>query len=142
MGITIRSKNLNADLGYGGFNRFRQKVADLTSKEFSDHYERLEDVYRIPDEKKQLLFFEEYEKKISDLIKQGVVSEGIVNFCYLPDCDGEINQENAIDVYSVLESHNEDIAYGYIAHPDCATFNDLKSIIRDCAENGGNIIWY
>lgn len=37
MGVTIKSKNLSADMGYMGFNRFRQKVAELSNSEFGKH---------------------------------------------------------------------------------------------------------
>lgn len=41
MGVTVKSKNYSIDLGYGGFNKLRTKVAELTGDEIGQHYRKL-----------------------------------------------------------------------------------------------------
>lgn len=43
MGVTIESPNYSIDLGPAGFNRLRQKVADLTATDIAEHYSKLTD---------------------------------------------------------------------------------------------------
>lgn len=43
MGVTISSKRYSCDMGYGGFARFRNAVAEKTSEGFYNHYIMLTD---------------------------------------------------------------------------------------------------
>lgn len=140
MGITIESRNKICDLGYMGFNRFRQEVAKIASKEFGEHYETITDSMTLFDEDR-ISFFEVYNKKTSMLIKQSLVPIEIVLFCHMPDCEGEICQSQARVIYETIKNHEDEKIYGYSGREDCAKFEDLKAIFKDCAENGDTIEW-
>lgn len=140
MGITIKSKNFNADMGYGGFKRFRDKVASLSNAEFSKHYEELDKTMLLMEAERKS-FYEKYNAKTKELIKADVITVEIANFCYQSDCEGSIDQDQAKQIYEKIKDYDDDIPYGYAGRPDCAMFSDLKNIFKDCAENGGEVKW-
>lgn len=140
MGVTIESKNFSADMGFGGFNRFRNKVATLSSLEFGKHYAELDNtMFLIGDERET--FFKEYDAKTKELIKSNIITVEIANFCYQSDCEGSIDQNQAKQIYEKIKDYDDDICYGYAGRPDCAMFSDLKDIFKDCADNGDKIDW-
>lgn len=140
MGVTIESKNFSADMGYGGFNRFRTKVAQLSHIEFGKHYAELENtMFLFGTEREE--YFKKYDAKTKNLIKTNIVTVEIANFCYQSDCEGDIDQEQAKQIYEKIRDYDDNICYGYAGRPDCAMFSDLKNIFKDCAENGNAIEW-
>lgn len=140
MGITFKSNNFSVDMGYGGFLRFREKVAWLTGNEFGQHYEELRKADMLFGENRDA-FYEEYNKKTHELIEKGFVTAEIANFCYQSDCEGAIDQRQAQFIYEKIKHYDDNIAYGYVGSSDCARFSDLKNIFKDCAENGNQISW-
>ena len=141
MGITIKSKNFSADMGYVGFNRFRNKVAELSNKEFGKHYKDLESSIVIFNEKEREEYFQKYDAKTEKLVEKNLISEEIANFCYQSDCEGSIDQDQAKQIYEKIKDYDDNICYGYSGRSDCAMFSDLKNIFKDCAENGGTVDW-
>jgi hypothetical protein len=141
MGVTIESKKFSADMGCGGFNRFRQKVAELSNEEFGKHYKDLESSMIIFDEKKRKEFFKKYDAKTNKLVENNIISVEIANFCYQSDCGGSIDQDQAKQIYEKIKDYDDNICYGYVGRPDCAMFSDLKNIFKDCAENGDTVEW-
>lgn len=140
MGVTIESKNFSADMGYIGFNRFRNKVANLSNSEFGKHYANLEKgMFLFGNEKES--FFKEYDAKTKNLIDKNLVSVGIANFCYQSDCEGSIDQDQAKEIYEKIKDYEDNICYGYSGREDCAMFSDLKNIFKDCTENGDTVDW-
>lgn len=141
LGITLKSENFSAVLGFGGFARFRSKVAILSSNEFGKHYERLNKrTFRNGEERNA--FYNEYDAKTVKLIEANAITAEIANFCYQSDCEGSIDQRQAKQIYEKIKNYDDNFCYGYAGHPDCAMFSDLKRIIKDCAENGNKIEWY
>jgi hypothetical protein len=140
MGITIKSINFSADMGYFGFKRFRDKVAELSNEEFWKHYTDCEKAMFLLDEKRKD-FFKKYNAKTEKLVENNIVSEEIANFCYQCDCEGSIDQEQAKQIYDKIKHYDDNTCYGYAGRRDCAMFSDLKSIFKDCAENGGTVDW-
>lgn len=141
MGVTIESKNFSADMGYGGFNNFRTRVAELSSKEFGEHYKDLSLSEFIFDGKERKDYFEKYNAKTSELVENNIISAGIANFCYQSDCKGSIDQEQAKQIYEKIKDYDDNICYGYAGRSDCAMFSDLKNIFKDCVENGNTVDW-
>lgn len=140
MGITIKSKNRSADMGYSGFMKFREKVAELTNKEFGEHYSILPTgSWLFGNDRKN--FFESYDNETLRFCNEGLVSGEIVNFLHQCDCEGEIDQNQAQKIYEVIKDYTDDIVYGYGGRPDCAMFDDIKGIFKDCAENGESVEW-
>lgn len=132
IGITIESKRYSCDMGYYGFNRFRTKVAELVNKEFYNHYIKL-DSKEVPqaNREKRKKYFEKYDKKTKELIKNGKVSIEIANFCYQSDCSGKINKKQANMIYNLIKECDNDIIYGYQGRNDCAKMKDMKEIFGD-----------
>lgn len=142
MGITIESKNFSADMGYGGFKRFREKVAELCNSKFSKHYLKSnEGMFLFGDEERES-FFEKYNAQTKNLIENGIITVEIANFCYQSDCEGSIVQDQAEQIYEKIKDYDDNICYGYSGRSDCAMFSDLKNIFKDCVDNGGTIEWW
>jgi hypothetical protein len=140
MGVTIESKNYSEDLGYGGFSRFRDRVASLSNPVFGKHYAKLNDTMFLMGTEREA-YFKEYDAETERLIKANVITAEIANFCYQSDCDGSINQEQARQIYEKIKDYDDKVCYGYSGRSDCAMFSNLKAIFKDCAENGGTIDW-
>ena len=140
MGITIESKNVSADLGFGGFSKFRQKVACLCGEKFSEHYQKLNStIFLIGKERKD--FFKKYDAETEALIKESIITAEIANFCYQSDCGGSISQNQAKQIYEVVKNYDDDLSYGYSGREDGTVFSDLKNIFEDCVKNGGEVKW-
>lgn len=142
MGVTLESKHFSADMGYGGFGRFREKVAFLTNPEFGNHYAKLSDpkiMFIMGEERKT--YFKKYDAETNNMVEQKIVSEEVANFCYQADCEGTIDQNQAKRIYEKIKDYDDKVCYGYSGRSDCAMFSDLKAIFKDCAENGGEIDW-
>ena len=60
MGLTIKSKNFEMDLGYIGFNELRKTVAKLISSEFGEHYANLEKARNIFNDSERNIFLFQY----------------------------------------------------------------------------------
>lgn len=140
MGVTIESTNFSADMGYGGFSRFREKVATLSNLEFGKHYEELDKAMFLQGPAKKA-FFKKYDAKTKELVKNNVITEEVANFCYQSDCEGFIDQDQAKQIYENIKDYQDDNCYGYAGREDCAMFSDLKNIFKDCAENGDTVEW-
>lgn len=142
MGITIRSKNHSCDMGCGGFNRFRQLVAELHNEDFGVHYSILsmsEVQFMYGD--RRVEYFKVYDAATHDFIKSGKVSIGVARFCYASDCDGKANRRRSRHIYNIIKDLDDGIKLGYVGRPDCATMADMKRIFQDCMENGGCVEW-
>lgn len=140
MGITIESKNFSADMGYGGFMNFRNKVAELSNEEFGKHYIKTEKAMFLQGTERET-FFKKYDAKTKEMIKDNIVTVEIANFCYQSDCEGSIDQDQAKQIYEKIKDYDDNIRYGYAGRTDCAMFSDLKNIFKDCAENGDTVDW-
>lgn len=126
--------------GYGGFSRFREKVATLSNLEFGKHYAELDKAMILQGAERDS-FFKKYDDKTKELVKGNLITEEIANFCYQSDCEGSIDQEQAKEIYEKIKDYEDDNCYGYSGREDCAMFSDLKNIFKDCAENGDSVDW-
>lgn len=141
MGITIDSKNKSIDLGYGGFNRLRTKVAELANEDIFNHYKKLDGAPIIGAEARKR-FFEEYDKKTVELDEkyEGRMHE-LLNFLYACDCEAEIPVDVCESLYEVIKDYDDDVLYGYYGRPDCAMFKDFKNLVKDCIDNKCAMEW-
>lgn len=132
MGITISSKRYSCDMGYGGFGRFRNTVAEKTCKEFYEHYLLLSSkdaMFSMGDERKK--YFETYDAKTEDFVSNGIVAIGVANFLYQSDCNGSIDRKQTKQIYELIKDCDDNIMYGYAGRPDCAKMIDMKKIFGD-----------
>lgn len=139
MGITISSKRYSCDMGYSGFGRFRNTVAERVNADFNRHYLRLTDpdVMFLPgDTRKE--FFEKYDATTEEYVKQNIVSVEVANFLLQSDCNGKIDRKQAKQIYELIKGCDDDISYGYSGRKDCAKMYDLKSVFSD----GTKVEWW
>lgn len=132
MGITIHSKRHSCDMGFGGFGRFRNAVAEMVSEEFHQHYLALsssEAMFSTGEERKA--YFKKYDTATDEFIERGVVTVEVANFLYQSDCDGKIDRKQAKQIYELIKECKDEIAYGYVGRKDCAKMADMKSIFSD-----------
>jgi hypothetical protein len=132
MGITISSKRYSCDMGYGGFGRFRNVVAEKTSDKFYKHYMRLSNpnvMFIMGEERKK--FFEKYDADTIKYIEENEVTVEVANFLFQPDCDGKIDRKQAKQIYDLIKNCDDDIIFGYAGREDCAKMSDMKKIFSD-----------
>lgn len=141
MGVTLESQNHSIDLGYGGFNNLRTKVAELTGNEIGQHYRNLNEGLWLTGEEKTK-FFKEYNKKISALADEHSIPHGVLDFLYASDCSDEIPSEKCKEIYEVIKDYDDNILYGYCGREDCAVFKDFKAIVKDCVDNECKMEWF
>jgi hypothetical protein len=140
VGITLKSKNSSVDMGYGGFGRFRSKVANLSGEVFGEHYEELNKAMLLFEDERDA-FYKNYNAKTDELIEANAITVEIANFCYQSDCEGSIDRQQAKQIYEKIKDYDDDVCYGYAGRSDCAMFSDLKNIFKDCTRNGKIIKW-
>jgi hypothetical protein len=132
MGITISSKRHGCDMGYSGFNRFRNAVAEKVSKKFSEHYASLDKIeVMVLCGRNRDNFFKKYNAITEELIDQKEVTVEVANFLYQADCNGKIDRKQAKEIYSLIKECNNNISFGYSGRKDCAKMSDLKNIFSD-----------
>ena len=141
MGISIWCKKTHRsiDMGYGGFNCLRNKVADLVGEPWASHYHKLDYAPLSGDARKG--FFEAFDAETQLLLDAKKVSVKIVDFCLQPDCEGAIHYGACKEILKAIGDYDDDILYGYAGRKDCAMFKDFVAILRDCAENKCDMVW-
>lgn len=139
MGVTIQSDNYAIDLGYGGFNRLRTKVAELAG--IYEHYKKLDTAMSLTGAE-QKKFFEEYDQKTAEIQKERNISDGVMEFLYKPDCNGSVSFEACRQILDVIKDYDDNILYGYTGRPDCAKFKDFKNIVEDCIKKQCCMEWF
>lgn len=132
MGITISSKRHSCDIGYGGFGRFRNMVAEKVNDEFHQHYLSLSDskVMFLSD-KESKEYFEKYNATTNKYIEQGVVTIEVANFLYQSDCEGKVDRKQAKQIYQLIKECDDNLSFGYSGRVDCARMSHLKMIFSD-----------
>lgn len=132
MGITIDSKRYSCDMGYGGFDRFRNTVAKKVNDEFYKHYVELSSprvMCLFGKEREE--YFKKYNAKTEELIEQNVVTVEVANFLYQSDCGGKIDRKQAKIIYELIKECDDNIIFGYAGRSDCAKMADMKKIFSD-----------
>lgn len=143
MGITIWSKNYDADCGYGGFMNLRQTVADLVSPEIGTFYRKLCDEAPVS-EPERTAFFDQYDKDLdalSERLKKEPKKLRILDFLYQSDCEGKAGVWTCRALWGVIKDYDDDYCYGYAGRPDCMMFSDFKKIVQDCIETKTPMRW-
>lgn len=141
MGVTIESPNCSIDIGYGGFYRLRQKIADLSNPALSYHYQKVLDGSSLYGENRKI-FFEKYNKKTEAIKEQYNIPDGIIDFLYLSDAGATLPVEECKELWNVIKNIEDDFCIGYVGRKDCAMFSDFKDIVLDCIENNIYMCWF
>ena len=146
MGVTVECKKTgkSCDLGYGGFGRFRGKVASLINEEFGEHYAKLStpEMMFVFDISKREQIFDKFDQETERLIKKHKLSIRSVDFLMQSDCGGKISPSACKIIYSVIKDYDDNICYGYAGRSDCAMFSDLKAVFKDCCDTNSYMVWW
>lgn len=145
MGVTVKCEKTSrsCDLGYGGFGRFREKVASLVNEEFGAHYAKLSTpaMMNLFDSNKEQIF-DEFDREVERLIKKHKISLRVVDFLWQSDCGGKIPPSACKTIYAAIKDYDDNICYGYAGRKDCAMFSDLKAVFKDCCDTNSHLIWW
>lgn len=95
MGVSIWCKKTHRsiDMGYGGFNRLRNKVADLVGEPWASHYHKLDFAPLFRDARKD--FFEYYDAETQRLLDAKKVSVKSWTSAYSLNAKGPFGMELA-----------------------------------------------
>lgn len=132
MGITIDSKRHSCDMGYSGFGRFRNTVAEKVNDEFYKHYLELSSpkaMFSFGNEREE--YFKKYDAKTKEFIEKNIVTVEVANFLYQSDCSGKIDKKQAKQIYEFIKECDDNISFGYSGRSDCAKMADMKKIFFD-----------
>ena len=141
MGITIRCEKTHTshDLGCLGFLNLREKVAELCSPEFGEHYKTLFYIFAVGGDKTK--FYKEFDKKTAELLERKVVSVKVVDFCLQPDCEGKIRYGACKEIYKHIKDYDDNVCYGYSGRQDCMMFKDFIELVKECYDNKSDLVW-
>ena len=144
MGVTIECKKTgrSIDLGCGGFNNLRNKVAELVGNPFAEHYLLLSEpsvMFMMGEARKA--YFEKYDQETEKLVTEKKVHIKIADFLYQCDCGGKIRYGACKEILKVIGDYDDNILYGYCGRADCAKFSDFKAILKDCVANKSDMVW-
>jgi len=132
MGITISSKRYACDMGYGGFARFRNVVAEQVSYNFYNHYILLSDSsVMFLFGKERDTFFKSYDATTVKFIEEYEVTEDVVDFLLQTDSNGKIDRKQAKQIFELIKDCDNDTLFGYVGRTDCAKMEDMKRIFSD-----------
>ena len=140
MGVTVQCKKTGRsfDMGYGGFARWRNKIAELYGGEWWEHYKTLDDAPFFGKARED--FFSEFNRRTEQLLKEKKADIKIVDFCLQPDCGGSINYGACKNILKAIGDYTDNAAYTYTAY----AHNDwerLKQILADCVETKSKMVW-
>lgn len=139
MGITIFSKNLSNDMGYGGFRRLRRTIGNLIPcDELREHYMLLDDVGFTDDKE----FYKKYDAKTERLYRKYRKKYGkIIDFLYCSDCEGKFGHYTAIMLLNLIGDYDDDQIYGYAGWEKPMRLEDFKDILKDAVNTKSNWGW-
>ena len=147
MGINLFCKKTGRtiEMGYGGFDRLRQKVADLVGEPFASHYAKLgTPMYMFclnADLRKKL--YAEYNEQSQKMIDDKQVKYKIADFLFQPDCGGKISYGACKEILKVIGDYDDiETIYGYSSRPFPATFSDFKVILQECVAKKSPMVWH
>lgn len=137
MGVTIECKKTgrDIDLGYFGFMRLRNKVAELVGEPFYSHYKKLLNAHALMRADEEKNFIREWDTEMGLLLVGYDIPVKVVNFLLESDCDGKIRYGACKEILKVIGDYDDNICYGYAGRSDCAMFRDFKAILQDCVDN-------
>lgn len=142
MGLTIKCKKTGRemDVSYSGFFRLRKKVAELVGQEVGEHYQELDEIFRITSSEKESAL-KSYDDETERMIERKALPIKIADFLYQSDCDGKIRYGACKEILKVIGDYDDSIIYGYAGRENPAKFKDFKEILQDCVDNKCFMIW-
>ena len=142
MGITIKSKLHNIDMGCSHFYHLRKNIAYAISDDVGKAYEELfwhyMDVNPSPEKEKQLA--KTYQTAMYATERDYHLVHG---FLWASDCGGRRSAKTCAQILELIQRLDDDIKIGYPGWGEhCAKMSDFKQILKDCIENNTMMKWY
>jgi len=139
MGVSLRcvKTGRSMELGYGGFMRWRLKIAELYNKQWYDHYALLTDLAR----PKSQEWYDAFNKETQRLIEEEGIDVKIVDFCFQSDAGGKINYGACRKILNAIGDYTDNYSYTYTAHAD-HDWDRLKAILQECVDTRSPLRWY
>ena len=141
MGIAIKSKRINLNMGYGGFMRLRRTIANLCPDEIKDQYNYMVDNYtHLLYHADELKAFDEKTEKIYE--KNKTKYGKVMDFLWAPDTDAKLSYGTAKQLLKIIGDFDDGKIYGYAGWgKDAARFSDFKNLLKDCVETKSSLKW-
>lgn len=141
MGLTLKSKGSQIDLtgGYGMFMRIRQAIAKAWDKEFSEHYAKLNTIWKIED-------FDEFDKRTNEILKNDRFKnedKDLVEFLFASDCEGKCSYKTCKKIYELIKNVGDIGKLRYVTYLNTKEndWEDFKQLLLDCYSHRANLTW-
>lgn len=132
MGICLRNKEYQMNMGYGSFFQLRCTIAKQLDDRFGENYANLSRCYSKED-------FSKNDEISNFWIQKLSLDEEIIDFLYQPDAGGKISSKVCRKIYNVVKDYDDDYMYGYTNANH--SFKYFKEMLRDCFTKNRILRW-
>lgn len=145
MGVTISCKKTghSVEMSNGGFFRWRMKVAELCNPVWYLHYKTLENGFSCAGAEEQKKFFQKFDRNTKRLLDENRVGMKLVDFCLQPDTDGKVRYGACKEILKGIGSYSDrETEYGYTGRKQHISFETMKKLLKECADNKCDLVWH
>lgn len=144
MGITIRSKNKEIDMGYMGFFQLRTDIARHIDITFGRLYTNVTQTHNEKDYEEAWNRIVEYTNTKFNYEKKSEVNrfQRVINFLFYSDCDAKMTAAECRAVLFYIKDMHSDIIYGYAGRPHPAKLEDFIEVLQDGVDSKSGIRWH
>ena len=140
MGVTLRSKNHEADMSYGSLNILRTRLAGmLLGDEWHAHYASIRECHTDED-------YAAHDEKANALCK-GLSSTQlyVVDFMYQSDCEGKLDALHCRGIWLLMQLNrskwvDDTKTFAYVMRPPF-TLSDFCEMLADGYDTEEGISW-
>lgn len=132
MGICLKNKEYNMDMGYIAFGMLRQTIANLYDTQLGNLYKKLYESYSVNSREVAI-------NNINIYLESTDLDNDIIDFLFMSDCHGKISYKVCKKLYQIIKYYDNNIKYGY----DWAnnSFSYFKKMLNDCALKRRTLYW-
>lgn len=132
MGICLKNKEYQMDMGYLSFGFLRQTIATVYDDILGNLYERLYSSHSAKD--RDLVI-----DKINEYLNFTNLDDDILEFLFSPDSEGKISYKVCRKLYKIVKSYDNNLRYGYVWANN--SFSYFKEMLYNCASKRRNLYW-
>ena len=140
MGVYLGTKRIEIGMGYGTFMQFRKEVANAVSEAFgatfSQYLSDSMEAYFKGDKAKA----KELEKQFDEYVSVAGIDEDVVDFLFLPDCEGKIDYKVARKIRDLCRKSKCEESFGYSRNK--MTMREISEIFDDAVKHHCNVSWF
>lgn len=133
MGLSLTAEYKDApdySMGYGSFFCLRRDIAYTISKEFGDAYADI--VWGS-------LHPEEYDRRITALLKKYHVKKRLEDFLFASDCNAKMSPMKCKAIYEQIKGVQSTTKYGYAYSK--MSMDQFRELLRQCFERKCYMYW-